>query len=65
MREELEADAQTFGDERRSRLREGEPAQALEATELQPSEPISVVLSERGWVRAAKGHEIDPTAGGK
>jgi len=62
VRDELLADAQTFGDERRSPLREGEPAQALEATELQPSEPISVVLSARGWARAAKGHDIEPTS---
>jgi topoisomerase-4 subunit A len=61
VREELLADAEAFGDPRRSLIAQVEPAQALEASELQPAEPISVVLSERGWVRAAKGHEIDPS----
>jgi len=60
VRDELAADAEAYGDERRSRIVEAEPAAALEATELQPSEPVSVVLSQRGWVRAAKGHDIDP-----
>jgi len=59
VRDELAADAETFGDERRSPLVQRPPAQALEATELQPSEPVSVVLSRRGWVRAAKGHDVD------
>jgi topoisomerase-4 subunit A len=61
VRTELVADAETFGDPRRSPIVSREPAQALDAIDLQPSEPVSVVLSERGWVRAAKGHEIDPT----
>ena len=60
VRDELLADAEAFGDPRRSRLTEVEPAQVLEVRELQPAEPISVILSERGWVRAAKGHDIDP-----
>ena len=37
-----------------------EQAKALDETSLVPSEPVTVVLSERGWVRAAKGHEMDP-----
>ena len=37
------------------------PAQAMAETVLVPSEPVTVVLSEKGWVRAAKGHDIDPT----
>ncbi|MGD8379959.1 MAG: DNA topoisomerase IV subunit A, partial [Gammaproteobacteria bacterium] len=57
---ELAADAEKFGDERRSRLVERAPAQAMDVTELVPSEPVTVVLSERGWIRSAKGHEIDP-----
>jgi len=36
-------------------------AAALDETEVSPSEPVTVILSEKGWVRAAKGHEIDPT----
>jgi topoisomerase-4 subunit A len=62
VRDELAADAEAYGDPRRSPLVERAPAQALEATEIQPSEPVSVVLSCRGWVRAAKGHDVDPTA---
>ena len=60
VRDELLADAERYGDERRSPLVERDTAQALGDTDLTPAEPISVVLSERGWVRAAKGHEIEP-----
>ena len=60
IREELEADARRFGDERRSPLVLREAASAMTVTELAPSEPVTVVLSEHGWIRAAKGHEIDP-----
>ncbi len=62
MREELEADAHEYGDERRSPIVERETAQAIDPTQLLPTEPITVVLSEKGWVRAAKGHEADPRA---
>ncbi len=60
VREELVEDAERYGDERRSPLVERDAAQALGDTDLAPVEPITVVLSERGWVRAAKGHEIEP-----
>ena len=60
VRDELLEDAERYGDERRSPLVERDAAQALGETDLTPSEPITVVLSERGWVRAAKGHEIEP-----
>ena len=60
VRDELAADAERYGDERRSPLVERDVARALGEADLAPSEPITVVLSERGWVRAAKGHEIDP-----
>jgi len=59
VRDELLADAETYGDARRSPIASVSPAQALDATELTPAEAITVVLSERGWVRAAKGHDID------
>jgi topoisomerase-4 subunit A len=62
VREELERDAAEFGDKRRSPIVEREAAKALDATALIPSEPVTVVLSERGWVRAGKGHDLDPTA---
>ena len=42
------------------RIVEREAAQAIDETELVPTEPVTVVLSERGWVRAAKGHDLDP-----
>ncbi len=60
VRDELLADAQEFGDARRSPIVQREAARPIEVTELLPAEPITVVLSEKGWVRAAKGHEVDP-----
>jgi len=62
VRDELVKDAEEFGDKRRSPIVEREAAKALDATALIPSEPVTVVLSERGWVRAGKGHDLDPTA---
>jgi len=60
IRKELQADAEKYGDERRSPIVERDAAEALNEAELAPSEPVTVILSEKGWVRAAKGHEIDP-----
>ena len=60
VRNELLADAEEFGDERRSPLVERETARALSETELVPAEPITVVLSQKGWIRAAKGTEVAP-----
>jgi topoisomerase IV subunit A len=60
VRTELERDAEEYGDPRRSPIVEREAARALDPTALVPSEPVTVILSEMGWVRAAKGHEIDP-----
>jgi topoisomerase-4 subunit A len=62
VREELISDAEEFGDERRTKLVEREAAQAISETELLTSEPTTVVLSRLGWVRAAKGHDIDVRA---
>ncbi len=59
VREELERDAEQYGDERRARIVERAAAQAIDETELVSSEPVTIVLSKAGWVRAAKGHEID------
>jgi len=56
---ELEALAEKHGDKRRTRVVEREAAQAIAESDLVTSEPVTVVLSERGWARAAKGHEID------
>ncbi len=60
VRKELLEDAETYGDARRSPIVERAEARALAENELMPSEPVTVVLSEKGWVRAAKGHDIDP-----
>ena len=60
VKDELLADAKKFGDARRSPLVSREAAHAIDETELVPSEPVTVVLSEKGWARAAKGHDIDP-----
>lgn len=62
IKDELLADAKKFGDARRSPLVARGAAQALSETELVASEPMTVVISEKGWVRAAKGHEIDAAA---
>ena len=62
VREELEKDAEDFGDKRRSPIMEREAAKAFDPTALIPSEPVTVILSERGWVRSGKGHDLDPTA---
>ncbi|MFN3702645.1 DNA topoisomerase IV subunit A [Thermomonas sp.] len=62
IKDELLADARKFGDARRSPLVARQAAQALDETELVASEPMTVVLSEKGWVRAAKGHDIDAAA---
>src|SRR5439155_11632390 len=60
VRDELLRDAEEFGDRRRSPIVEREAAKALDAAALIPSEPVTIVLSERGWVRAGKGHDLDP-----
>ena len=62
IRKELEADAEKYGDDRRSPLVERVASQALDETSLIPSEPVTVVLSKMGWIRSAKGHEIDPVS---
>ncbi|MGK0673326.1 MAG: DNA topoisomerase IV subunit A [Halothiobacillaceae bacterium] len=59
VREELLADAKTHGDPRHAPLVEASAAQPLDETALIQSEPVTVVLSQQGWVRLAKGHEVD------
>ena len=60
VRAELERDAEQFGDARRTKIVERSAAQAIDEAELVASEPVTVVLSTAGWVRSAKGHDIDP-----
>jgi len=59
IKDELRADAEKFGDARRSPLVEREVAHALDESALVASEPVTVVLSQKGWARAAKGHDVD------
>ena len=60
IKKEIRADVDKHGDARRSLLIDRAPAQVLDETALIPSEAVTVVLSRNGWVRVAKGHEIDP-----
>ena len=62
IRKELERDAEKYGDDRRSPIVERQAAQALDTTELIANEPLTVILSQKGWIRAAKGHDIDVTS---
>jgi topoisomerase-4 subunit A len=62
IKKEILADAETYGDDRRSPIVVRGEAKALTEKELVPSEPVTVVLSEKGWARCAKGHDIDGTA---
>ncbi len=59
MKNEIKDDAEKFGDARRSPLVAREAATALSEADLVPSEPTTVVLSDKGWIRAAKGHDLD------
>ncbi|MFM9758445.1 DNA topoisomerase IV subunit A [Aeromonas dhakensis] len=59
LKKEILADAEKYGDDRRTPLVERATAVALTEKELTPSEPVTVILSDKGWVRAAKGHDVD------
>jgi len=59
IKKELQSDAEKYGDDRRSPIVEREASQAMEAVALIINEPLTVILSEKGWIRAAKGHDID------
>ncbi len=60
VKNELKEDVHEFGDERRSPIVEREGARAIDQAALIPTEPTTVILSQKGFVRAAKGHEVDP-----
>ena len=62
IRKEIIADADKYGDDRRSFIVERNVAQAMSATALISNEPVTIVLSQKGWVRAAKGHDYDAEA---
>lgn len=61
VKKELKASAEEYGDARRSPLTERGEAQAFSEKDLLTAEPITAVLSDKGWLRAAKGHDIDPS----
>ncbi|MEQ2026310.1 DNA topoisomerase IV subunit A [Xenorhabdus szentirmaii] len=61
LKKEIIADAESYGDDRRSPLKARLEAKAMSDHDILPSEPVTVVMSEMGWVRSAKGHEIDPS----
>ena len=56
---ELKDDAKKFGDDRRSPIVQRSEAQAINEQDMLPADPVTVVLSEAGWIRSAKGHDID------
>jgi topoisomerase-4 subunit A len=62
IKKEILEDAEAYGDDRRTEIVERQAAQALDETQLVSSEPVTVVLSKRGFARAAKGHEVDALA---
>lgn len=59
IKQEIQTDAKTFASPRRSPLVERAEAKAIAESELTPTEPVTVILSEKGWVRCAKGHDIN------
>ncbi|SKA37883.1 DNA topoisomerase IV subunit A [Photobacterium toruni] len=61
IKKEMIADAEKYGDDRRSPLVERAEAKAMTERDLIPSEAITVVLSDKGWIRHAKGHDVDPS----
>jgi topoisomerase-4 subunit A len=62
MKDELLRDSEDFGDPRRSPIVERAAAKAIDQKAMMPSEPITVVISEKGWIRSGKGHEVDGAA---
>ncbi len=62
IRKELEKDAKEFGDDRRSPMVSRAAAQAIDPVVLLPADPMTIILSNKGWVRSAKGHDVDPAA---
>jgi topoisomerase-4 subunit A len=60
IKNEIKEDAEKYGDDRRTPLVSRTEAKAFSETELMSTEPVTIVLSDRGWIRAAKGHDVDP-----
>ncbi len=61
LKRELKELAREFGDDRRSPIEQVEDSKAFDEEELISNDPVTIIVSERGWVRSARGHEIDPS----
>ncbi|NOX42921.1 MAG: DNA topoisomerase IV subunit A [Gammaproteobacteria bacterium] len=61
IKKEIKQDAETYGDDRRSPIVARDVAQAIDETSLISAEPVTIILSKKGWIRSARGHDIDPT----
>ncbi len=62
IKRELKAVVEAHGDTRRSPIEQRDEAKAFSELELTSADPLTIVLSEKGWIRAAKGHDIDPAS---
>lgn len=62
LKKELLDDAERYGDDRRSPLVVRNEASAFSEADLMPNEPVTVVVSEKGWIRSGKGHDLDPVS---
>jgi len=60
MIDEIKLDAKKYGDKRRSPIKERQEAEAFSPMDILDIEPVTIILSQNGWVRSAKGHDIDP-----
>ena len=60
IKKEIQEDAKKYASPRMSQLVEREEAKMISESDMTPAEPVTVILSEMGWVRCAKGHDIDP-----
>ena len=62
IKKEIKAEVEKFGDERRTPIVERSESKAFTETELLTTEPVTIILSEKGWMRSAKGHDVDPSS---
>lgn len=62
LKKEIQSDAENYGDARRSPIIEREEAKAMHTNDFIPSEPMTIIMSKMGWIRSAKGHNIDPNS---
>ncbi|MEN8211210.1 MAG: DNA topoisomerase IV subunit A [Thermodesulfobacteriota bacterium] len=60
MKDEIKSDAKQYGDKRRSPIKKRKEAEKFSITDVIDIEPVTIILSKNGWIRSAKGHDIDP-----